>query len=173
MKNKSFFSRFGLSNRQKKAEDLIERQIESGCELAAKIQNLKGKDQDKLDRSEWVPNESVITWKSNGRLLVAQLFGNPSEALESWDQLWQEDPPSSPYDNDPVDPYLNRIQQINAHLEGLRKNPSLSRNPIERIQDQIKRHPVAGPIIAVALLLGSILAVARGVHWLWNLCCGG
>lgn len=163
---KEYLSRFSLSDRRKRAIQIIDVQIEAGNFLRKRIEYLLGKNQSQLPRDKWVPNTEVTGWKNNGRNLVVQLFGESSRQIEDWDRMWTEDPPASAYAKYPEGIYLDRIGQINGYLSGLKTDPSLSGNAIDRMKDWIAQHPVFGPIIAVFGLLALIFSVVRGVIWI-------
>ncbi|MGH8085013.1 MAG: hypothetical protein ACREPV_07035 [Lysobacter sp.] len=165
---KAFLSRLGLSSRQKQAEQLIDGQVKAGNVLAGRLENLRKKEQPTLPRYQWVPNEEFIGWKENGQRLVIELFGDPSEALSRWRAMLDADPPSSPYGDDPVDLYLNRVHQVNAFLSALKHDPFMSRNAVERIRDKWARHPRVGPVLFIAGLLVTGFGLLRGGVWLFE-----
>lgn len=165
---KAFLSRLGLSNRQKQAEQLIDGQVKAGNVLAGRLENLRKKDQTTLPRDQRVPNDEFSGWKENGQRLVVELFGDPSEPLSRWHAMLDADPPSSPYDDDPVDRYLNRVQQVNAFLSALKHDPSMSRNAVERIRDKWARHPRVGPVLFIAGILVTGFGLLRGGFWLFE-----
>lgn len=164
-----WLSRASLSSRQKRVEELVDEQLRIGKSLAERIEALRGREQAEMPRDEWVSNAELSGWYRNCRELVRDLCGDQRAPLRRWDDMWSRDPPSSPYEDDAVDIHLNRIRQVRDFLKGLGSDPALSRNRVERIVDRIRRHRMAGPLIAVAVVVGGLVGFIKAVLWLVGL----
>lgn len=164
-----WLSKASLSSRQKRVDELVDKQLRIGKSLAGRIEALRGREQAEIPRDDWVSNAELTGWYHNCRELVQDLCGDQREPLHRWDDIWTREPPSSPYDDDAVDIHINRIRQARDFLDGIRNDPALSRNRAERIVDRTRRHRIAGPLIAIAVVLGGLIGFIKAVFWLVGL----
>lgn len=160
----------GILSPEDKARNRIEEMIRIGRDLMSHLKRLKGKDLGTVPTNELISNAEWEAWRSNTISLVESICGAKSRNTKKIKELWDMDPPASyPVSTDPLDRYISRIVQINGFLNQLKGFPDISRNAVEKIRDQLARHPVLGWVISLLFILAAVFSVIRGVEFVLNL----